>query len=412
MKYTTIKVIPDKKFKTATICLMLRRPLKREEATQNSLLANLLGSGSHKYPNLYEINKYMEELYGAVFGSLIVKKGEFQIIRLYIEFAAVMDSELLTKAVQFLREILFNPLAKNGEFSREIFDNEKNMLKDSISERINDKNSYVRMKCIESMCKDEPFGIYADGYAEDLEQINPKTLYAHYENIIRTTPLEFVASGNIDAEKFEKLVEENFAARDFSPVNLVVNPVLYNPGEATKHEEVLQVNQGKISMGLRAGYSYSGKPFYDFLVFNEILGGSGNSKLFMNLREKDSLCYNVFSFLYRAKSILMIQSGVETKNIDLAIQKINEQIQGIKNGQISEEELNLAKQSLFSGFKSIRDGQGAILDFSYTQHILGDNDCTEDILQGISTVSIQDVVKLANSLYTDTIYILKGESDE
>ena len=411
-KYATIKVIPDEKFKTSTICLMLRRPLKKDEATKNSLLANILGAGSNKYPNLYEINKYMEELYGAVFGSLIVKKGEFQIIRLYIEFAANLDDGLLNEAVEFLKEILFNPLVKNGEFSREVFENEKNMLKDSISERINDKNSYVRLKCIEKMCKDEPFGIYADGYAEELDELDPKILYLHYEEIIRTTPLEFIASGNIDAVKFKKLAEENFKNNDFEAVALEAAPPIYKPGEAVKHEETLKINQGKICMGLRAGYGYSGKPFCDFLVFNEILGGSGNSKLFMNLREKASLCYSIFSFLYRAKSILMIQSGVETKNIDLTIKKINEQLQAVKDSQVSDEELHLAKQSLLSGFKSITDSQGAILDFSYTQHILGDNDSIEDIIQGINNVSIPDIVKLANLLYTDTIYILKGESDE
>ncbi|MCL2565012.1 MAG: insulinase family protein [Defluviitaleaceae bacterium] len=412
MKYTTIKVIPDDKFKTATICLMLRRPLERKEATQNALLANILGTGSHKYPSLYEINKYMEELYGAVFGSLIVKKGEFQIIRLYLEFAAVMDDKLLKQAVEFLREILFNPLVKNGEFSREIFENERNMLKDSISERINNKNSYVRLKCIENMCKNEPFGIYADGYAEDLDKLDPKSLYLHYKDIIRTTPIEFVASGNIDGEKFKKLVEENFESGDLEPVNLMANPVIYNPKEPALHEEALKVNQSKICMGLRGGCSYSGKSFYEFLVFNEILGGSGNSKLFMNLREKASLCYDVFSFLYRAKSILMIQSGVETKNIDLAITKINEQLQAIKDSQISDDELHLAKQSLLAGFKSITDSQGGVLDFNYTQYILGDSDGIDNILKGISSVSIPDVVKLANLLYTDTIYILKGESDE
>lgn len=409
--YSTIKIIPDKKFKTAAICLMLRRPLKRDETTKNALLANILGAGSKKYPSLHEINKYMEELYGAVFGSLIVKKGEFQIIRLYIEFTAAMDDELLTLALKFLQEILFNPLSENGEFSREIFENEKNMLKDSISERINDKNSYVRLKCIENMCKNEPFGVYADGYEKDLEEINSKALYKHYEEILQSTPIEFIASGNIDGAKFEKLVNENFEKSNSLPLNLDCASIVYEPGPASSHEEVLKVNQGKICMGLRAGCGNSGNPFYTLLVLNEILGGSGNSKLFMNLREKASLCYNIFSFLFRAKSILMIQSGVETENIDIAVQKINEQIQAVKDGDVSDNELHLAKQGLISGFKSITDSQGGVLDFYYTQHILGDSDSINDIILGIEGVKIPDVVKLAAALYTDTVYVLKGKKE-
>lgn len=410
--HPNIKVIADKKFKTATICLMLKRPLRRDETTQNSLLANILGAGSQKYPNLYEINKYMEQLYGASFQSLIVKKGEFQIIRLYIEFTSIMDANLLTQAMQFLKEILFHPLVENDEFSLEIFENEKIMLKDSISERINDKNSYARLKCIENMCENEPFGIHADGYIEDLGTIDPKNLYQHYQHLIRTTPLEFVASGNIDAEKFMALARENFSSATLMDRDNMPAPAVYNPGETSVHEEALKVNQSKICMGLRANCGHSGKPFYTFLVLNEILGGSGNSKLFMNLREKASLCYNIFSFIYRAKSILMIQSGVETKNIDITVQKINEQLEAIKNSQISEEELHLAKQSLVSGFRGMTDSQGQLLDFNYTQHLLGDSDSIDDIMRGVEGVSILDITCLAGTLYTDTIYILRGEKDE
>ena len=412
-KYITIKTTADSKFKTAAVCLMLRRPLVRDEATKNSLLASVLGAGSMKYPNLYEINKYMEELYGAMFGSMVIKKGEFQIIRLYIEFPLTKDgnSELLVQAVTFLHEILFNPLIINNEFSSEIFENEKNMLRDSIFERINDKNSYVRQRCIEHMCTNEPFGIYADGYHEDLNALDSKALYAHYKELIRTTPLEFIASGNIDCAAFEKLVLEKFSNYHYEPLSLNIGPIVYNPGPAAYHEEVLQVNQGKVCMGLRTGCDYKGRAFYTSLVLNEILGGSGNSKLFMNLREKSSLCYSIFSFLYRAKSILMIQSGVESDNIEKAIEQINEQIEIMKKGQISDDELYLAKQGLVSGFKSITDSQGGVLEFNYSQHVLADDDCIEDIISGINAVSVADVVSLAAGLYTDTVYVLKGEKE-
>jgi len=411
-EYSNIKIMADEKFKTATICMMLRRPLKREEATKNALLADVLGSGTLNYPNLYEINKYMEELYGAIFQSLIVKKGEFQIIRLYIEFASVMDERLLTQAVEFLREALFNPLARNGRFSKEIFENQKNMLRDTISERINDKSSYARLKCIENMCKDEPFGIHADGYTEDLDVIDEKVLYEHYEKLIKTTPIEFIASGNIDAEKFTELVDKNFPDAGKVDVEMPKSLVQSYKSEPTRHEETLKINQSKICMGFRAECGYKGKDFYTFLVFNEVLGGSGNSKLFINVREKASLCYDIFSFLFRAKSILMIQSGVETKNVEIAIGKINEQLQAMKDAEVSDDELYMAKQSLTSGLRAITDSQGRILDFNYTQHMLGDSDSLSDIIKGIEKVTVDDIVNLANKIYADTIYILRGEKDE
>jgi len=407
-RYINIKIIPDSKFKTAGICLMLRRPLKRGEATLNSLLANVLGSGSMKYANLYEINKYMEELYGAVFSCQVVKKGEFQVIRLYIEFITVLDEEIMIKAVEFLREILLNPLINNGSFDEETVASEKEQLRDAIEERINDKNEYVRLKCVEKMCTEEPFGIYADGYEKDLDKIDAKSLYCHYKNIIKSTALEFIATGNVDEEKFAKLAEQNFTNNDFRPAMLRVNDTIYKPQPMKSYEEKLDINQSKICMGLRADCTYKGKEYQAILVLNEILGGSGNSKLFMNLREKDSLCYNIFSFVYRAKAMLMIQSGVENDNVEIAIVKINEQIENMKAGNITDDEINMAKQGLISHFKNMADYQGSLLDFYYTQHILSDNETAQDMIEGIRSVNIDDITAMAKTLYTDVIYVLKG----
>ena len=410
-KYINTKIIPDNKFKTAGICLMLRMPLKREYATFNALLAGVLSSGSKKYPNLYEINKYMEELFGAVFSGQVVKKGELQIIRLYIEFITVLNEDIMARSVEFLKEILFNPLANDGSFDKATVESEKEQLKYLIEERVNDKNEYARLKCVEKMCADEPFGIYADGYIEDLEKIDEKSLYAHYEELIKSVPLEFIATGNIDEGKFTQLINENFENNDFGGISFNVSEIEYRPKAMQRHEERLNINQSKICMGLRADCGYKGKAFKTILVLNEILGGSGNSKLFMNLREKDSLCYNIFSFVYRAKAIMMIQCGVENNNVEISIEKINEQIENMKAGNITEDEINMAKQGLISHFKGMSDYQSSVLDFYYTQHILGDEENAMDMIAGIKAISIEDITAMAKTLYTDVIYVLKGEEN-
>ena len=410
-RYINTKIIPDSKFKTAGICLMLRRPLKREEVTLNSLLASVLSSGSLKYPNLYEINKYMEELFGAVFSGQVVKKGEFQVIRLYMEFISFPDRDIMERAVEFLKEILLNTLVQDGSFDEKTVESEKEQLRGIIEERINDKNEYARLKCVEKMCADEPFGVFADGYAEDLEKIDGKILYAHYKNVISSTPIEFIATGNIDDQKFMQLVEDNFVNENFSPIALKVNNINYKPHDMQKYEEKLKINQSKICMGLRANCGYIGKAYHTMLVLNEILGGSGNSKLFMNVREKESLCYNIFSFVYRTKGMLMIQCGVENNNVDIAIDKINEQIENMKAGSITDDEIQMAKKGLISHFKGLTDSQGAVLDFYYTQHILGDETNAADMMAGIESVSIAEIAAMAKTLYTDVIYVLKGEEN-
>ncbi|MDR2899191.1 MAG: insulinase family protein [Clostridiales bacterium] len=405
-KYINAIIKPDNKFKTITICVMLRRTLKREESTLNALLTDVMSAGCDKYRNLYEINKHMELMFGSVFNGQVVKKGEFQIIRFYTEVLAG-DEKLLKQAIEFLNEVINKPYVVNGGFDEEIFNVEKNMLKDAILERINDKGEYARLKCIELMCKDEPFGVYTDGYLPDLESIDRISLYNHYKKVVAETPLEFVITGDVDSNICQGLIEEIFG--EIANVNSIeaIEGLVYNPREKVEYTERLDIGQGKICMGLRANADCCGHRFYALLLMTEILGGSANSKLFVNVREKNSLCYSIFAFVYRVKSIVMIQSGVELDNMDIALNKINEQIESLKNGDVSSYELDMAKKSIISHFKSMRDYQGTMLDFYYTGFMLNDKTTIEEAIGYLEKVEVKDVVDMAKTLYTDTVYLLK-----
>ena len=274
-----LHLIQTEKFKTTTICLLIRRPLLREEVTYNALIANILRKGSKKYNSLSKLNSVLENMYGAIFDIQIVKMGEEQIIQFYLEILNKdVDEELLEQGLEFLRGIIFNPLLEEDGFKVDVFNLEKENLKNKINGRINNKVEYLKLKCIEKTCENEPFSLYGDGYIEDLENITAKNLYNHYKNILRTSPIEFLVMGKEDEEIGGK-IKQLFSFGREGVIQIEKAEIVYAPKEVTRQEEKQDVTQGKICISLRTGVSPVGKEFYSLIMMNEILGASASSKL-------------------------------------------------------------------------------------------------------------------------------------
>ncbi len=402
-----IHLIPTEKFKTTTISVLIRRPLNREEVTINALIPNILQRGSAKYDTMSKISSKIENMYGSIFETQIIKKGEQQIIQFYMEFVKEKNKDSLFESLEFIKEIMLNPLVIDNGFEKEYVESEKNNLKIGIEGRINNKAEYAKLRCIEEMCKDEPFGIYGDGFAEDIDKITPQSSYEHYINILKTSPIDFIVIGNEDAKKFYNDVRQLFQFERSESIEINLPELNYNPKEnADKISEEIQITQGKICIGLRTGVEPTSEDFYKLLLMNEVLGGGANSKLFSVIREQESLCYYVNSFIFRFKSIILIQSGVETENFEKVICLVGEQIEKIKKSEIEDDELENARKSLIKKFEGIKDYPSATMDFYISQFMFKDNDNIEDVINKIKSVSKEDIPKMAEKLYWDTIYLL------
>ena len=387
------------KFKSNILCALIHRKLDKKESTKNSLIAGILRNGCKKYPTMREIFNKTESLYGAVFDVVVVKKAEEQILEFYFEF--VDDDrreELLTEAASFLKEIVYNPLVSAEGFNQKYFDLEKENLKREIASKINNKSAYARSRLIEIMCAGEPFGVDGDGYLDELEKIDNKELFAHYRNILATSPIEIILMGNFKNPSI-----------DFptSSGKLELPEAAYKKKEVDFVVEYADVNQEKLFIGARLSPPANRRELYALILYNSILGGGSDSKLFKNIREKAGLCYYIYSAFYRFKSIMIIESGVEEKESERAVELILGEINKIAEGDFTDSDLEKARKSLISNFELMEDSQGRIIDFYVSQKIARDETSIPEIIKIIEEVSREDICAAAKSVYADTIYKLK-----
>ncbi|TFZ40085.1 insulinase family protein [Soehngenia longivitae] len=410
-----ITSIYTNKFKSNYLSFYFIRPLGREEVTLNALLPMVLNRGSQTYNDFLAIERELELLYGANFDYDVYKSGEKQIIKFSIEWADskyINDNSVDKKVMEIFFDIIFHPAYDNGIFIKDYVEQEKQNLKNKIKSRINDKRSYAISRCIEEMCKTESFGIYSLGYVEDLDSIDSENLTKHYKKMISETPIEVIYVGDEKEIDITKYIPHNIMNRQFI-INIPRETVLEKSQHRNHIEERMQVNQGKLVLGLLSGIPYENELFEALTVGNVILGGSSSSKLFREVREKNSLAYYVNSILFKHKSIILIDSGVDFKNMQRALELINEQIRKIKEADFTDNELQLAKKEITTSLKEIVDSNHSIASYILDNILTKKSENIEDRINKINAVSKEEVVKAFNGVNLDTIYVLtrEGEGD-
>lgn len=396
-----IKRFESKKFKTNEIALFLTLPLNKETSTKNALIPMILRRGSKNYDNQLKISKKLENMYGAGFNCGIDKTGEYCILKFYIETVAneylPEDIDLMQDASDMLMDIVFNPLVIDNGFDKDFVEQEKENLKKIIEARSDDKASYAFNRCIEEMYKDESYSTYKFGRIEDLKNIDEKNLYEHYKKIISECRVDLFVNG-IDAKKLkvDDTVGEN-------RIEVEKYETKFN-NEKIVNEE-MDVTQGKLVIGLKSDNGDK----YALSMYNAILGGGANSKLFQNVREKASLAYSAGSRFIRRKNAIVIITGIGLKNYDKAVKIIKNQIEDMKNGVISDKEFEDAKQLILASLKLIPESQEDMIAFDFDQNLFEENLSFEDYREKIKNVSKEQVIEVAKTLKIDTIYYLKNK---
>lgn len=407
--------IQTEKFKTNLIALFLSMPITRENVTKNSLLLAVLRRGSKNMPTQEQISKELEEMYGAGFDCGLDKTGDNHILKFYIEaindnFLPQTDENMLKTSIEKLLEIAFNPLVENGAFKKEYVEQEKENVKRIIEGKPDNKARYAFDRCVEEMYKDEPYGLYKYGYIEDLEQITAKDLYEYYKEMIQQCKIDIFVSGNID--NVTEIVEqnENIQKLQEREPNYKINKV--EPKESVQEKEVIEemdVTQGKITIGLDLHLDNEEQK-YDAMLYNAILGGTANSKMFQEVREKASLAYSAGSSYVRYKSNIFIKCGIEIKNYEKAMEIIRKQLEDMKNGVFTDEDIENAKKGIISGIKSIDDEQDTEITYFFGQELTNTKMSLEEYMNKIQKVTKEDIIKIANSISINTVYFLKDNN--
>lgn len=413
-KGVQLHLIKTDKFKTNLIAVFLTLPITRENVTKNSLLSSVLRRGSKNMPTSMQISQELEEMYGASFDNGLDKTGDNHILKFYLEsindnFLPQKGENMLKTSIEKLLELVFNPLIEDGKFKEEYVKQEKENIKRIIEGKPDNKARYAFDRCIEEMYQNQPYGLYKYGYIEDLEQIDSETLYKHYEKIKAECKIDIFVSGSIDEEAI-RIVEENENIKKLEErdAKYILNAMDKKPEVQEKEKiEEMDVTQGKVVIGLDL-HLENEEQKYDTLVYNAILGGTANSKMFQEVREKASLAYTAGSNYVRYKSNIFIKCGIEIANYEKAIEIIRKQLEDMKNGVFTDEDIENAKKGIISTIKSIDDEQDTQITYFFGQELTNDRISVDDYIKKIEKVSKEDIVKIANSITINTIYFLKN----
>lgn len=404
-------MINTNKFKTNLFACFLNVPLKRENVTKTALLAAVLRRGTNNMQTQEIISKYLENMYGAGFDCGIEKNGDNQTIKFYLETLNdnfLPEKENLTeKAVNILMDIVFNPLIENNGFKEEYVNSEKENLKQIIEGKIDNKTSYALDRCIEEMYKGKSYGLYKYGYIEDLDKIDAKGLYDYYMELINNCKIDIFASGLL-SEDIEKTIKENVKIIELNIRKGVINK---EEKDLSNNEKVIienmDITQGKLVIGLDIKSEIDNLN-YIAMCYNAILGGGANSKMFQNVREKASLAYTANSNYLKRKQNIFIRAGIEIQNYDKALDIIKKQLQDMKDGIFSDEDIFNAKKLILSSIDNIEEEQDTEISYLYGQELSEISVTIEDYKNKIEAVSKKQIQDLANSISINTIYFLKN----
>lgn len=406
----TLHTIKTDKFKTNLLAIFLTFPIIKDEATKNTLIALMLKRGSKLYKTREDITNKLAEMYGASLDSGIEKSGDNHILKFYLESIneeyLPKKEDLLKESVNLLFDVVFNPNIEDGKFNEEFLEQEKYSLEQIINSKIDNKAMYALNRCIEEMYENKPYGIYKYGYVEDLKNIDGHNLYEQYKNIISTCKIDIFVSGNNG--NVDNYIMENNMIKELNErePKYITEGKSSNENNEKYIEEKMDVKQGKLVIG--TDIKNFGKDFrYSAQVYNAILGGSANSKLFQNVREKASLAYTVSSNYMKLKSNIFIRAGIEIENYEKALNIIKEQIEEMKQGEFSDEDIINAKRIITAGIKNIKEEQDIEISYYYGQELSNVKTSIPEYLKSIEEVSKQDIIDVANNININTIYFLR-----
>lgn len=427
MEYSRSELMPgvflshlrSDKFKTACLSVNLLTQLKRETAAMNALIPSVLRRGTTRYPDMEQISRRLDELYGAAIEPVIRRVGEVHCLGFFASFpepAFLPGGEaLLGEMSSLMAEMLLSPVTRGGLLQPQYVDSEKEKLLDLIRSRVNEKRSYAVQRCLEEMCCYEDYAVSRFGDIPECEAIHYKKLSRYYRELLRKSPVELFYCGRAKLEEVEEALCDALAGMPRGEIDYDIGTeIRMNAVEAEPryHEEHMDVTQGKLVLGFRLGECMEEPDRAAIHVFNAVYGSGATSKLFLNVREKLQLCYYASSAVVLRKGLMLVSSGISFENLEAARAEILAQLDAVKNGEISDDELLWAKRSVASDLRSTLDSQGELEGYWLSQAVDGADYGPAELAELAENVTKEDVIAIAKSVELDMVYFLCGNDEE
>lgn len=411
-----LHLVPNKKFKTINFVVKFKAALNRSTVTERALLPYILRQGTAKYHTRSELQQKLDDLYGAVFSINSTKKGNFHIITFRLEIPSQQflanESSLIEDTIELLNEIINHPNVSNNSFDSSIVDREKETLKQKIESIMDDKMSYANMRLVDEMCENELYQTHVHGYLDDLANLDGNDLYSYYQSLLQEDRMDFYVLGDFDETKMKDSITSLFK-KDHVPTESIESPDdKQKQIEQKLITEKQDVKQAKLHIGYRTNCTYSDKLYFALHVFNGIYGGFPNSKLFINVREKNSLAYYATSRMESHKGLLFVFSGIAPKDFKQAKAIIDEQMDAMKKGDFTEDEISSTKELIVNQLLETLDNPLGIIEMLYQQVIANHALSPDELIANIKQVKKQDILDVAQHIVEDTAYLLTNKGEE
>lgn len=408
--------IRDTKFKTMRISAHLIVPMSRQTAAENALLPFLLSRASREYPDFTKLGQRLAELYGASLNADVQKLGDLQVLSLSASGIAdryALEGEAISgELAKLLCSILFDPPLVDGLFPEDGFEQEKRQTMELIDSEYSDKRTYARQRCEAIMCADEPYGVNRYGGKEDIARVERPALTAAWKRLLDTAKIELMVLGDCDPAPVYEGFHAAFETLGSRKTADCTTKVVRSAEKVNTVTEKMDVAQGKLVMGFRTGTATPDEEVPATRLMAALFGGTPNSKLFLNVREKLSLCYYCSASYNSMKGIMLVQSGVEVKNMERAKEEILRQLDEVKQGNFDESEVEAAKMSLCNSYRTLSDSLGGLENWYLSQTFASHSQQPEEAAAQINAVTRQEIIDAANRVTLDTVYCLVGNGED
>lgn len=412
-----LTAVSTNKFKTNILSVSFVTPLCAETVTANALIGEVLYRGSKNHPDIEALSAATDELYGMSLSPIVRQKGESQCVGFaasFLDDRFTLDGQTVLKsAAQLMAEIILQPSLENGIFREDYVRSEGKNLADLIRAQINEKRGWSIHRVTELMCEGEAYALDKYGFAEEAEAMTVEKLWTRYQTLLREARIIFYYSGTAAADQIEAVLRDAFAPLILPrSLSLHCQVVAYPKGEVRSYTDCMDVSQGQLVLGFRTGGITADTSDYPALMLcNAIYGGTATSKLFMNVREKLSLCYFAASMVDKLKGLMVVSSGVEFSNFEIAKREILHQLKAMQDGSFTEEDLDIGRKAIISSLRTMMDSHGRMEDFWLTQSVSGCLETPESLIEKVEKITHEQVKAAAGKLTLDTVYYLTGEED-
>ncbi len=404
----TLRCFPDNRFKQGVFSLQFVRPMDREEATMNALLPAVLLRGSEDYPDMRSVTQRQDELYGANFGTLVRRVGDYQTSGLcfgFLEDAYTLGGEkVFAPCMALLGSLLRRPKTEKDGFCPAYVEGERKNLISTLESQRNDKPAYAMSRLLQRMGKADSFGISRLGDQAHAKAIDPKGLYQHYQRLLRESEINLFYVGSKPIEEVSALSMALFDGleRDYTPLPPQTK---FHQAETFRETEKAEIAQSRLCMGFTTPVTVGTAGFAAMQVYNQIFGGGMQNKLFTRVREQLHLCYDIGSTYHSAKGLLCVYAGIDSRSRE----QVEAEVLGLLQSDFTPAELNSAKKAICASLQAVHDTTGSIENYYGTAALSGLGMTPEEYRQAVEQVTAADVMKAAKQIQFHSIFFLQGE---